>query len=410
MKSNKAIGWVTLLLFLSVFMKFSAAQTENYPHPVTNPESSLMLAGEWVPDNTHDINFFNLPHVESEHSVVSDVRYAWGTKTHQHNYLVYFDNRFWAMWSDGPGLPREGLTAKEHRGRVPGHDRPGQMVSYSTSEDGVNWSEPRYLTDPPFTDGFGWIARGFWVRDGKLLALATLYNAPGYRGDGLQLHAYEMISGKEHEWEHKGLVYDNAMNNFPPKKLPNGEWMMSRRDSVGNVYMLVGGAKNFNDWESVPVISYQDEEVHAEEPYWLILPDNNLVAFFRDNKGSGFLYRAFSTGNGRNWSRPVRTNFPDARSKFSGLRLSDGRYILVSNSNPKKRDPLTIAVSDDGLVFNKMGYLVGGRHIDYPHVIEHDGYIYVAFGGAKQTVEVLKIPIAELDKLKMPSLEKIQKK
>jgi len=313
------------------------------------------------------------------------------------------------MWSDGPGLPREGLNAKEHRGRVPGHDRPGQMVSYSTSKDGVNWSEPRYLTDPPFTDGFGWIARGFWVRDGKLLALATLYNAPGYRGEGLQLHAYEMISGGEREWKHKGLVFDNAMNNFPPKKLPNGKWMMSRRDSVGNVYMLVGGAKSFNDWESVPVIRYLDETVHAEEPYWLILPDNNLVAFFRDNKRSGFLYRAFSTDNGNTWSRPVRTNFPDATSKFSGLRLKDGRYVLVSNSNPDKRDPLTIAVSEDGLVFNKMGYLVGTRHVDYPHVIAHGDNLYVAFGGAKQTVEVLKIPLAELDKLKMPPLEKIKK-
>jgi hypothetical protein len=50
-----------------------------------------------------------------------------------------------------------------------------------------------------------------------------------------------------------------------------------------------------------------------------------------------------------------------------------------------------------------MGYLVGGRHIDYPHIMEHDGYIYVAFAGAKQTVEVLKIKIADLDALEMPS-------
>jgi hypothetical protein len=341
---------------------------------------------------------------------VSDVRYAWGTKTNQHNYLVYYGGRFWAMWSDGPGLPREGLTAKEHRGRVPGHDRPGQMVSYATSTDGLHWTEPRYLTDPPFTDGFGWIARGFWVRDGQLLALVTLYNAPGYRGEGLQLHAYEMVTGETREWKHKGLVYDNAMNNFPPKKLPNGNWMMSRRDSGGNVHMLVGGTEGIDKWESFPVISYMDEEVHAEEPYWLTLPDDNLVAFFRDNKRSGYLFRAFSTDNGRTWSNPVRTNFPDATSKFIALHLSDGRYVLVSNANPNKRDPLTIAISDDGLVFTKMGYLVGDRHIDYPHMIEHEGHIYVAFGGAKQTVEVLKINIADLDGFEMPAEEDIRKK
>jgi hypothetical protein len=348
-----------ILFFIILFSKHNSfSQTDMYPHPSKNPESSLMLSGEWIPENTHEINFFNLPHIQAEHSIVSDVRYAWGMKTNQHNYLVHFDGRFWAMWSDGPGLPREGLTAKEHRDRVPGHDRPGQMVSYSTSKDGINWSEPRYLTEPPFTDGFGWIARGFYVREGKLLALVTLYNAPGYRGKGLQLHAYEMVPGQTREWKHKGLVFDNAMNNFPPKKLPNGEWMMSRRDSVGNVYMLIGGVKNFNNWESVPVISYQDEEVHAEEPYWLILPDNNLVAFFRDNKRSGFLYRAFSTDNGTTWTRPVRTNFPDATSKFSGLRLSDGRYVLVSNSNPKNAIRLPLQLVRMGLFLIKWGTLL----------------------------------------------------
>jgi hypothetical protein len=57
----------------------------------------------------------------------------------------------------------------------------------------------------------------------------------------------------------------------------------------------------------------------------------------------------------------VRTDFPDARSKFNGLRLSDGRYVLVSNPNPKKWDPMALSISDDGMVFNKMGYIVGGE-------------------------------------------------
>jgi hypothetical protein len=60
---------------------------------------------------------------------------------------------------------------------------------------------------------------------------------------------------------------------------------------------------------------------------------------------------------------------------------------------------MTLAVSHDGLVFTAMGYLVGGRHVDYPHVIEHEGFLYVAFATAKQTVEVLKIAVAELAKL-----------
>ena len=124
-------------------------------------------------------------------------------------------------------------------------------------------------------------------------------------------------------------------------------------------------------------------------------------AHARDRR-SGFLYRALSTDDGRTWSTPVKTNFPDATSKISGLRLRDGRYVLVSNPNPKKRDPLTLSISDDGLVFTKMLYLVGGRHIDYPHVIEHGDSLYIAFAGGKQTVEVLKVKLTDVDAVKMP--------
>jgi len=59
-------------------------------------------------------------------------------------------------------------------------------------------------------------------------------------------------------------------------------------------------------------------------------------------------------------------------------------------------------VSADGLVFTKMLYLVGGRRVDYPHVIEHGGSLYAAFAGGKQTVEVLKVKLADADAVKMP--------
>ncbi len=60
---------------------------------------------------------------------------------------------------------------------------------------------------------------------------------------------------------------------------------------------------------------------------------------------------------------------------------------------------LILSLSDDGVVFDRMGYLVGGRWVDYPHVIEEDGHLFVAFAGGKQTVEVLKILIDDLDSI-----------
>lgn len=362
-------------------------------HPSTDPTSPLMLSGPGFED-PHQIDFDRLAEVPSRHAIVSDVRDAGGTRVNQHNYLVHYDGLYWAMWSDGRGDPRK--PADEHRDTVPGHDLEGQHVSFATSEDGLTWSPVMDLAGPP-EDGFGWIARDFWMREGKLLALVTRFVGPkSYTGLGLQLHAFEMVPGAKPTWKHLGVACDDAMNNFAPKQLPDGRWMMTRRDHKGDIHILFGGVDGFDQWASIPLRGRNEGELSGEEPYWWTLPDGRLVALFRDNNRSGFLYRAFSTDDGRSWTDPVRTNFPDARSKFFNLQLSDGRFALVSNANPNKRDPLTIALSDDSLVFTEMYRLVGGRHIDYPHAIEHDGHLYVAFASAKQTVETLRIRIEDL--------------
>lgn len=368
-----------------------------------------MLYGPWVPDDTHAIDFTALPQVTSEHVVISDVRAKGNDPTkldkmaggvNQHNYLAHHDGQFWAMWSDGPGI----------------EDRVGQRVKFATSSDGLKWSAPQFLTPIPpnsgpdsphygtrTVKGMRWISRGFWQRDDELLALASLDEAAGFFGDSLELRAFRYRKDNA-DWEDAGVIFDNTINNFAPLKLRTGDWMMSRRMfdyKTSGVHFLVGGVKSLGDWQSFPVLG-SASELKAEEPDWWILPDNTLAAVFRDNRRSGFLYRAFSTDDGRTWSKPVKTNFPDATSKISGLRLLDGRYVLVSNPNPKKRDPLTLSISDDGLVFTKMLYLVGGRHIDYPHVIEHEGSLFIAFAGGKQTVEVLKVKLSDVDAVKMP--------
>ncbi len=366
------------------------------PDPVKNPGSPLMLAGDWVPTDTHKIDYDKLPRVPGNFRVVNDVHQTNGVN--QHNYLAFYAGKYWLMWSDGPGV----------------EDRVGQRVKYANSPDGLNWTSPEFMTPPPAgsekaswygtrTDkGFRYIARGFWERDGQLYALASLDEAAGFFGPGLELRGYRLDTLNK-KWEDIGVIFDNAINNFAPEKIATGEWMMSRRKydyTKSGVEFLIGGQNKITEWQSYPVLGSADE-LTAEEPGWWMLPDGNLAALFRDNKGSGFLFRSFSSDNGRTWSKPVRTNFPDARSKFSSTRLKDGRYVLVSNANPAKRDPMVISLSDDGIVFNKMYYLTGGRHIDYPHVIEHDGFLLIAFAGEKQSVEVMKVRLSDLDSIKM---------
>ncbi|WP_298868463.1 exo-alpha-sialidase [uncultured Gimesia sp.] len=368
------------------------------PHPTENPKSALMLNLPKTGTDPEKIDFVQLPKVPTQHTIISDVRDQGGNWVHQHAYLAFFDGRYWAMWSDGPGKRRTKLTAEQHRNVVPGHDLPDTRVSYSISQDGLNWSKPTGLSGPPRIEGFGWIARGLWIRNGELLALASHFNAPAYPGKGLSLEAFRW--NKEMKtWDVHGTVRDDTLNNFPPKLLPSGQFMMTRRDHRRQVTVMLGGEKSFNQWEILPLASY-DGKGRPEEPYWYVLPDEkNIVGLIRDNGRSGRLLRTYSIDNGRTWSPIVKTNFPDATSKFFVLRTSRGYYAMVSNSNPHRRDPLTLAISRDGLVFTDLFYLVGGRHVDYPHIIEHDGSLLVAFSGAKQTMEVLKVSLDDVDRL-----------
>ncbi len=69
-----------------------------------------MLVGDWVPQNTHDIDFAHLPRVPSQHVVVVDVRAPNSPRDvvdwvnggmSQHNYLTHHDGEYWLMWSQG---------------------------------------------------------------------------------------------------------------------------------------------------------------------------------------------------------------------------------------------------------------------------------------------------------------------
>lgn len=398
---------VVCLAGVAPFAIAAARAADTYPDPVKNPSAPLMLAGDWVPADTAKIDFTMLPVIPSRHAIVHDVRDEDGNRVNQHNYLAFHAGRYWAMWSDGPGQPNRKLAERlgSHRTIMPGHDgipAPGQppnKVYGATSPDGITWSKPFDIAGEPAAR-HGWFARGYWIRDGKLLALASQFEPPDFQGPGLSLQAFELTAADPPTWRRLGIVCDDALNNFPPQKLPTGEWMVSRRNGRWETFTMIGGVKAIDDWIQIPIVGTQGKDgFKPDEPIWWALPDGNLAFLFRDNTKGGFLYRAFSTDDGRSWSEPVQTNFPDATSKFSGCRLADGRYVLVSNAKPGVRDPLVLSVSPDGLVFRQMGVLVAGRHVDYPHVIEHDGRLFVAFASAKQSVEVLTIELSALDVL-----------
>ena len=248
----------------------------------------------------------------------------------------------------------------------------------------------------------------------NLLALASLYEAPAFHDGDLELVAFRWDKSSGNLAACRPGVRQRT-EQLRAKKLATGEWMMSRRASDRSVSMLIGGVKSIDDWQVVPFSAYR-------LPGWWrprsrtggCSPMERSSGLFRDNSKSGRLLRSFSTDNGRSWTPVVRTNFPDATSKFHGLQTSRGYWVMASNANPQGRHPLCLSISHDGLVFTQMfrlpipETLAGidwahksrpGEHesVQYPHVLEHQGAIHVAYSRKKQTVEIVRVMLPTID-------------
>jgi len=295
-------------------------------------------------------------------------------------------------------------------------------VRFAVSEDGLHWQPSGSVTGTP-KEPYAFIARGLWVRNGELLALAAHYKGKGAFGVNKELELWAYAWDKQEKcWQFKQKVHDNAINNFPPQKLSTGEWILTRRDARFNVSVLVGGVKGLDDWRVFPVVKAGEVKgFRPDEPIFWPLADNSLFALYRDNGGSRRLFHSISHDAGRTWGKPVITNFPNATSKLFSMQTSSGVRILVLNANPNVgRRELYLSASRNGRTFTHLARLdiptppihqaidspamrnrfrSGVASLQYPHVIEHNGALYIAFSRNKLQTEVLRVPLNAIDDL-----------
>ena len=221
---------------------------------------------------------------------------------------------------------------------------------YLQTKDGITWTEPVQITDPPaYTAGgnHGPVT----LSDGTLIWPGAQYQALTHDKTGLH-------------WE--------------------------ERSGVDGAFALKNGAKIFT------------------ESSLYELENGRVILLARSNAGR--LWAAFSEDYGKTWTEPYPTNFTDAGAKFMCGRLPDGRYYVVSNPVPKSnRNPLCISLSRDGYHFDER-YIIGDEpytHIDngmykggdygYPCTyIGDDGYFYVIYSRGKETVQVTRFLLSEL--------------
>jgi hypothetical protein len=127
-------------------------------------------------------------------------------------------------------------------------------------------------------------------------------------------------------------------------------------------------------------------------------------------------YASFSHDDGKTWTVPTRTNFPDACARSNAGNLLDGQVYVINNVLPlstKKggRSLLAISLSRDGLNFDRMAVLrflapdqrYEGRAKSagyaYPHSTIVEDNLWVIYSVNKEDIEIARIPLSKLDKL-----------
>ena len=139
-------------------------------------------------------------------------------------------------------------------------------------------------------------------------------------------------------------------------------------------------------------------------------PDGTIVMLFRDQKSSFQKLAAISNDNGKSYSKPTLTNMPDGRTKQCAGNLPDGTAFIVScPANGKRRWPLILQLSSDGIIFDQAILLRSGSSNDlpprryegryktlgynYPKAIIWHEKLYIAYSTNKEDVEctIMKI-------------------
>lgn len=386
--------FVRLLLAFAGAIVIDAATPEAKPEGRPSDASlARMFAVPGLSANPNMVDWRGLQKLEGKRCLVfrgieNEAAFA------HHPFLVYWDGCFFAQWNDG----------------YAGEDHAGQRVRYSMSADATSWRPAIDLTGRENNRRF--TACGFWIREGELFALAALRDATGGPDTGLEpvLFAYHWDKALRRFADRRVILRNFFAGNVPARVL-DGDWLMIGKGGVGSwgpMKAAKGGVQAIDDWS----VRDLPGAGTIEEGEWYALPNGHLVAHFR-TRGIRpfFLARCYSRDNGVTWSDPITTNFPEQGSRHHALRLSNGLYAILVNPSPMERIPFAIALSRDGLVYDRIANVrneetaarwagrAKSKGYQYMRGYEHEGKLYTIYSVNKEDIEVTVVSLSALEEM-----------
>ena len=125
-------------------------------------------------------------------------------------------------------------------------------------------------------------------------------------------------------------------------------------------------------------------------------------------------YSSFSFDEGRTWTTPTRTSFPDSCARSNAGALPDGQFYVINNIMPLStrrggRSLLAISLSRDGLEFDRtfvIRFVAPPKRYEgraksvgyqYPHSLVAGKHLWVIYSVNKEDIEVARIPLSALE-------------
>lgn len=321
--------------------------------------------------------------------------------------LIHHEGRFFAMWGNHPL----------------GEDGPGQRILFAYSDEWGVWSDARELFPAPgpvlarTEKGIHLKADRWFQVDGKLYAVVYVHGAGRYP--------------IAREVAYDGTLGAPFLLRGLPRRARLPEEMQDHHQTPAQDAIAVRLLQRFTDQHAVSWWAWSGEgvplrgvdEARLIESFTYRARDGGYVLLMRYWGHTGNpvhnnrMYVSFSDTLDR-WSAPYPTDIPDSPSRAQALTLDDGTVLLIGNQIAHTfdtalyldRDPMTIALSDDGLTFDRVYALrsgaprryrfpgVGGRNrgFAYASSLIHEGWLYTLYSVGKEDMAITRVPLTAL--------------
>ena len=273
---------------------------------------------------------------------------------------------------------------------------------YTARFDGRAWSKPALVIDGVQTDG--WTRYACWN--------PVLFEP----SRGPMLLFYKIGPSPEGWWGMVATSTNQGRTWSTPARLPNGCIGPVRNKPVelSDGSLLCGASTEdggwavhmeraidrVSRWEKTPNLRALDG-LQAIQPAIFRHGNGNFQILCRTKQG--YLAESWSKDDGRSWSELRPTSLPTPNGAIDGLRLSDGRFLLVYNDSATDRGTLSVAISTDGKDWAKAISLESGAgEFSYPAVIQvRDGLVHITYSWNRQRIRHAMVDPTKLE-LRVP--------